>query len=186
MEVIKTHLAGLLELRPKLFYDERGYFFESFNSILFQQLCLPEVFVQDNQSFSKKGVIRGLHLQLEPHAQGKLVKVMTGKVLDIVVDVRPSSDTFGKHARIVLDATANNLLWVPPGFAHGFTALEDSIFHYKCTANYNKAAELGIMWNDPTLGIDWEVEHPLVSEKDKQLPDFSTFCHMLNNTQSAR
>jgi dTDP-4-dehydrorhamnose 3,5-epimerase len=185
MEVIKTHLEGLLELRPKLFYDERGYFFESFNSILFQQLGLPDTFVQDNQSFSKRGVIRGLHLQLEPYSQGKLVKVMTGRVLDVVVDVRPQSKTFGQHAKVLLDAQANNLLWVPPGFAHGFSALEDSIFHYKCTSNYHKASEYGILWNDPALAIDWELAHPLVSEKDQLLPNFATFCQKLKLTQSA-
>ncbi len=175
MQIIPTAIAGLVEVQPRVFADERGYFFELFNDKVFEKLDLPTQFPQDNQSFSKKGVIRGLHLQLPPYEQGKLVKVMTGKVLDVVVDLRPGSATFGQHEKVLLSSEKNNLLWVPEGFAHGFVALEDSIFYYKCTNNYNKQAESGIRWNDPDLNIDWGIKEPLVSEKDQELPSFKEF-----------
>jgi dTDP-4-dehydrorhamnose 3,5-epimerase len=175
MQIIPTAIAGLVEVQPRAFVDERGYFFELFNDKVFEEQDLPTQFPQDNQSFSKKGVIRGLHLQLPPYEQGKLVKVMTGKVLDVVVDLRPGSATFGQHEKVLLSSEKNNLLWVPEGFAHGFVALEDSIFYYKCTNNYNKQAESGIRWNDPDLNIDWGIEEPLVSEKDQELPSFKEF-----------
>ncbi len=175
MQIYSTAFDGLFEIQPTIFHDERGYFFESFHSKVFQSNGLPFEFVQDNQSFSKKGVVRGLHLQKGKHAQGKLVKVMTGSVLDVVLDIRPESKTFGKHAKFILSSEKNNMLWVPPGFAHGFAALEDSIFYYKCTAPYNKDAESGIVWNDPEIAIDWEVDQPMVSNKDQQLPDFKAF-----------
>ena len=175
MQIIPTSIEGLIELQPKIFADDRGFFFESFNDKVFDQLGLPTSFLQDNQSFSKKGVIRGLHLQLPPYSQGKLVKVMTGKVMDVVVDLRPGSATFGKHEKVLLTADKNNLLWVPEGFAHGFVALEDSIFYYKCTNNYHKQAESGIRWDDPELNIDWGIDHPLISDKDLELPGFQEF-----------
>ncbi len=165
-------LDGLIELIPRLFTDERGHFFESYSKPLFASLGLSMDFVQDNQSFSTKGVLRGLHFQREPFAQGKLVRVITGKVLDVVVDIRPESPTFGKHETFVLDAKLANMVWVPEGFAHGFVALEDSIFSYKCTNVYNKTAEGGLLWNDPDLGIDWGITYPNVSEKDQILPTF--------------
>nr|WP_293842292.1 dTDP-4-dehydrorhamnose 3,5-epimerase [uncultured Arsenicibacter sp.] len=170
MQVRHTAIEGLIELTPRVFGDERGYFFESYNRPVFESLGLPMDFVQDNQSFSVKGVVRGLHFQNPPFAQGKLVRVITGKVIDVVVDLRPDSPTFGQHEKFVLDAKLNNMVWVPEGFGHGFVTLEDSIFSYKCTNVYNKAAESGIIWNDPDLQIDWEVENPIVSEKDLLLP----------------
>ncbi|MBB3840681.1 dTDP-4-dehydrorhamnose 3,5-epimerase [Runella defluvii] len=172
MQVIKKSLEGLLEIIPTVYKDERGYFFETYNKQAFEAHGLPTHFVQDNQSFSKKGVVRGLHFQREPHAQGKLVRVVMGRVLDFAVDIRPNSPTFGQYEAVELDATRGNLFYVPEGFAHGFVALEDSVFIYKCTNLYNKAAEGGILWNDPTLNIDWQVTNPIVSPKDLELPQF--------------
>lgn len=172
MQVIKKSLEGLLEIIPTVYKDERGYFFETYNKQAFEAHGLPTHFVQDNQSFSKKGVVRGLHFQREPHAQGKLVRVVMGRVLDFAVDIRPNSPTFGQYEAVELDATRGNLFYVPEGFAHGFVALEDSVFLYKCTNLYNKAAEGGILWNDPTLNIDWQVTNPIVSPKDLELPQF--------------
>ncbi|QKZ12411.1 dTDP-4-dehydrorhamnose 3,5-epimerase [Spirosoma sp. KUDC1026] len=169
MQVRKTSIEGLVELIPRLFEDERGYFFESYNKPLFTSLGLPMDFVQDNQSFSVKGVLRGLHMQHEPFAQGKLVRVITGQVLDIAVDVRPDSPTFGQYETFLLDASIANMAYIPEGFAHGFVALQDSIFSYKCTNVYNKASESGIRWDDPDLNIDWGINDPIVSEKDQEL-----------------
>jgi len=172
MEFIKHRLSGVIECVPTKFHDERGYFYESYNQKRFAANGIPEDFVQDNFSFSTQGVLRGLHFQHNPHGQGKLVRVMTGKALDVVVDLRKDSPTFGQHEKIVLDADKGNMLYVPIGFAHGFVALEETIFVYKCTNFWNKDAESGIRWNDPKLGIDWGVENPIVSDKDQILPDF--------------
>ncbi len=172
MEFRKTSIEGLIEIYPKIFGDARGHFFESYRQDLFAQNGIPFQFVQDNQSFSTAGVLRGLHFQNPPFAQGKLVRVITGKVIDIAVDIRPGSPTFGKYEKFVLDATLQNMVYIPEGFAHGFAALEDSVFAYKCTNNYNKASEGGIIWNDPDLNIDWGIESPNVSEKDLELPTF--------------
>lgn len=172
MEFRKTSIEGLIEIYPKIFGDARGHFFESYRQDLFAQNGIPFQFVQDNQSFSTAGVLRGLHFQNPPFAQGKLVRVITGKVIDIAVDIRPGSPTFGKYEKFVLDATLQNMVYIPEGFAHGFAALEDSVFAYKCTNNYNKAAEGGIIWNDPDLNIDWGIESPNVSEKDLELTTF--------------
>ncbi|MGF7214681.1 dTDP-4-dehydrorhamnose 3,5-epimerase [Spirosoma lacussanchae] len=169
MQVRQTAIEGLIELIPRVFDDERGYFFESYNKPMFASLGLPMDFVQDNQSFSVKGVLRGLHMQNEPFAQGKLVRVITGQVLDVAVDLRPDSPTFGQYETFLLDARLANMAYIPEGFAHGFVALEDSIFSYKCTNVYNKAAESGIRWDDPDLNIDWGVSNPIVSEKDQEL-----------------
>jgi dTDP-4-dehydrorhamnose 3,5-epimerase len=170
MEFRKFAIDGLVEIQPRIFNDSRGYFFESYQYELFKNNGIPEVFVQDNQSFSVKGVVRGLHLQKDPFAQGKLVRVIQGKVLDIAVDLRPGSPTFGQHQSVLLDAEKNNIFYVPPGFAHGFSALEDAVFSYKCTNYYHKESEIGIRWNDPELGIDWGIENPIVSDKDQLLP----------------
>lgn len=175
MEFIKTAIEGLIEIKPRVFKDERGYFFESFRKELFAENGITEDFVQDNQSYSTKGVLRGLHLQRDPFAQGKLVRVIQGKVLDVAVDLRPGSPTFGKHETLVLDTIQNNMFYVPPGFAHGFITLEDAIFSYKCTNNYNKASESGIIWNDTDLSINWQLENPIVSEKDIELPSYKEF-----------
>ena len=170
MEFRKTSIEGLIEIKPRIFKDSRGYFFESYQQKLFQENGISEIFVQDNQSYSTKGVLRGLHLQKEPYAQGKLVRVVMGKVLDVAVDVRPGSPTFGQYESVILDAEQNNMFYVPPGFLHGFAALEDTIFSYKCTNTYHKESELGIRWNDPDINIDWGLSILWFSEKDQELP----------------
>lgn len=179
MEFKITSIEGLIEIFPRVFEDERGYFFESYQYEAFKKNGISEVFVQDNQSFSTKGVLRGLHLQNTPYAQGKLVRVISGKVLDVAVDIRPNSSTYGKYQSFVLSAEKQNMVYVPPGFAHGFVTLEDAIFSYKCTNYYNKASESGIIWNDADLGIDWGIAHPNVSEKDEELPTFKEFSEKL-------
>jgi dTDP-4-dehydrorhamnose 3,5-epimerase len=167
MEVLKTSIEGLVEIIPTIYRDERGWFCELFRDDRFKSHGLDYTFVQDNQSFSKKGVIRGLHLQLPPYSQAKLVAVITGKVLDVVVDLRAGSPTFGHVHYCILDGARRNLLMVPDGFAHGFAALEDSIFYYKCSNLHHPQSELGILWRDPSLNIDWQVANPLISEKDQ-------------------
>ena len=180
MQVHQTSIEGLLELIPRVFEDERGHFFETYNKLLFEKLGLPINFVQDNQSFSIKGVLRGLHFQNDPYAQGKLVRIITGKVLDVAVDIREDSPTFGQYETFLLDAKLGNMAWIPAGFAHGFVALEESIFSYKCTNTYNKQAESGIVWDDPDININWGITNPLVSEKDLVLPALRTlFPHVL-------
>ncbi|HEY0655096.1 MAG TPA: dTDP-4-dehydrorhamnose 3,5-epimerase [Chryseosolibacter sp.] len=170
MQVRQTGIEGLVEIIPSIFSDDRGWFYEFYNKRAFDQAGITHTFVQENTSFSKKGVIRGLHFQNEPHAQGKLVTVLQGKVVDVVVDLRPGSKTFCKVYYQELDAEKRNMLMVPEGFAHGFAALEDTVFFYKCTNFYNKAAESGIVWNDPQLNIQWPVSDPIVSDKDRVLP----------------
>ena len=172
MEFKKSYIAGLVEIVPRIFADERGSFFESYNQKAFEANGITATFVQDNQSFSVKGTLRGLHFQKPPFAQGKLVRVVMGKVLDVAVDIREDSPTFGRYDTFLLEASKQNMVYIPEGFAHGFVALEDSIFTYKCTNFYNKAAEGGIIWNDPDLHINWGIAHPLVSEKDTTLPLF--------------
>ncbi|BDD08173.1 dTDP-4-dehydrorhamnose 3,5-epimerase [Fulvitalea axinellae] len=184
MEIIKTGIKGLVEIKPKVFGDERGCFFESFREDALKSAGISEHFVQDNQSFSRKGVVRGLHFQQGEHAQGKLVRVTEGKVLDVAVDLRPESPTFGQHRSVVLDSKSHNMLYVPPGMAHGFATLEDAVFLYKCTAYYNKESEGGILWNDQDLCIDWRIENPVISEKDAVLPTFAQW--VANNTQNSR
>lgn len=170
----KSHeIEGLIECVPTKFEDDRGLFYESYNQKLFAANGFTEDFVQDNYSWSKKGVVRGLHFQYSPNAQGKLVRCMTGKVMDVVVDIRRDSPTFGHHEKFVLDAAIGNMLYVPAGFAHGFVALEETIFVYKCTDYWNKGSESGIIYNDPELNIDWGIENPIVSAKDLILPTFS-------------
>ncbi len=174
MEVKTLSLRGLLEIRPDIYEDKRGYFFESFNKERFRGAGIDADFVQDNQSFSVKGTVRGLHFQAEPYGQGKLVWVASGRVLDVVVDIRQNSPDFGKVFEIELDSRDFKMLYVPPGFAHGFSALEDSIFQYKCTALYSKEAERGINPFDRFLNINWKVLNPTISEKDAVLPDFQS------------
>lgn len=175
MKFKETPFKGLIELEPRVFEDERGFFFESFHEEHLKEIGIGKPFVQDNQSFSTKGVLRGLHLQKAPYAQGKLVRVISGKVLDVVVDLRKNSATFGEHYKVVLDAKRHNMLYIPEGFAHGFVTLEDAMFFYKCTNFYNKDSETGIIWNDPALNIDWMLEKPIVSAKDQELPSFDEF-----------
>jgi len=170
MQVETTSFEGLIEIYPDVFEDERGWFYEFYKEETFKKHHIHYSFRQENQSFSKKGVIRGLHFQRNPYAQAKLVTVLTGKVLDVVVDLRPGSKTFKKVFSCVLDSRKRNMLMIPEGFAHGFSALEDSVFFYKCSNVYNKASESGIRWNDPELNIEWKVSNPIVSEKDSELP----------------
>ncbi|MCB0771415.1 MAG: dTDP-4-dehydrorhamnose 3,5-epimerase [Flavobacteriales bacterium] len=173
MERIDTPLGGLLLLRPRIFGDERGHFLETFNQRAFDRLVGEGInFVQDNESVSAKHVLRGLHLQAAPHQQGKLVHVVKGSVLDVCLDIRPDSSTYGQHYKVELNGISKEMLWIPPGFAHGFVALEnDTVFAYKCSAYYTPSAERTILWNDPELGIDWGVDEPLISPKDlKGLP----------------
>jgi len=172
MQFIKHQLPGVIECLPTKYFDERGHFYESYNQNSFSANGISENFVQDNYSFSISGVVRGLHFQKDPHAQGKLVRCMTGQVIDVIVDLRKSSPTFGQHEKYELDSDKGNMLYVPPGFAHGFIALEETIFVYKCTDFWNKGAESGIRWNDPTLCIDWAHDHPIISDKDQMLPLF--------------
>lgn len=174
-------VRDLLEIFPRIFADERGFFLETFHQKKFSDafeavgFSLPPDFVQDNQSFSTKGVIRGLHIQHVPHSQGKLIRVPRGEVLDIVVDLRHRSKTFGSVVTVVLSEERQNALYIPPGFLHGFAALEDSILAYKCTNFYQQKAEAGVRWDDPELGIDWRVTDPLVSLKDQALPLLKDF-----------
>ena len=176
MEIIKTPLEGLLVIKPDVFEDERGYFFESFNRDKFLQSGLKPDFVQDNESRSKKCVLRGLHFQAPPFAQGKLVRVMRGAVMDVAVDIRKNSPTYGKWDSIVLTGSNKLMYWIPAGFAHGFVTLEDdTIFFYKCTNVYNKSSEGSILWCDETLKINWGVDQPIVSEKDRVSPRFRDF-----------
>jgi dTDP-4-dehydrorhamnose 3,5-epimerase len=169
MNLIKTSIKDLVLIQPDVFPDARGYFFESFQKEKFREMGIDAVFVQDNESMSGKGVLRGLHFQKPPFAQGKLVKVVRGSVLDVAVDLRSSSKTYGKWESSVLSAENKMLMWIPEGFAHGFLVLEDeTIFQYKCTNYYNKESEGSIVWNDPDLKIDWGTENPLVSGKDLQ------------------
>jgi len=174
MQFIQHDLPGVIECIPTKFHDDRGHFYESYNQTRFAANGITENFVQDNYSYSTAGVIRGLHFQKEPHGQGKLVRCMTGKVMDVVVDLRKSSPTFGQYGTYILDAEVGNMLYVPVGFAHGFVALTDTIFVYKCTNFWNKDAESGLRWNDPTLNIQWGVENPIVSDKDQILPLFDS------------
>ena len=170
MEIKNLKLSGLIEISPKLLGDDRGYFFESYNEGAFKALGIRAHFVQDNQSYSKTGVLRGLHFQKNLWAQAKLVRVIRGRVLDVVVDLRRESPTYLQHEKVELSSVKNNMLWVPRGMAHGFVALEDSIFFYKCDNFYCKEAETGVRWDDPTLNIDWGIVDPIVSAKDQALP----------------
>lgn len=163
-----TELIDVIEIQPTIFGDHRGYFLETYQKSEFIKNGIPVEFVQDNQSFSNKDVLRGLHYQKPPYTQGKLVKVVTGSVLDIAVDLRIGSPTYGKHIKLVLSSEKQNMLWIPSGFAHGFLTLEDNtIFQYKCTHYYEKSSEETLLWNDPELNIDWNVISPIVSDKDK-------------------
>jgi dTDP-4-dehydrorhamnose 3,5-epimerase len=175
MEIIQTRFEGLLQIKNSVFKDVRGYFFENYNQNSFTHSGLPVNFVQDNFSYSHKGVVRGLHLQMSPHQQMKYVRTIKGSILDVAVDLRPDSATFGEVFSMVLTADAFNALLLPEGFGHGFAALEDSILHYKCTDTYHPGHETGIRWDDPELAIDWRVNNPVVSEKDKNLPTFKEF-----------
>jgi len=176
MEISELELPGAFLIKPKVFEDERGHFFESFNQDQFKQYGLDLNFVQDNQSLSHEGVLRGLHFQKPPFAQGKLIRVIKGKVLDVALDIRKESPTYGKHISLELSEENKLMFYIPEGFAHGFLTLEDNtIFSYKCTNFFNKNSEGSILWNDSDLNINWGVTDPILSEKDKESPLFSSF-----------
>lgn len=176
MQIEETGIKDLLIIKPSVFGDNRGHFFESYNQNKFTELGLNLNFVQDNQSVSQNNVLRGLHFQNPPHAQGKLVRVTNGAVLDVVVDIRKNSSTYGKHYKIELSAKNNLMLWVPVGFAHGFLTLQDNtVFVYKCTNFYNKSAESSLIWNDSDLNINWGTKSPLLSDKDLVAQSFKSF-----------
>ena len=167
MQVTKTEIPGLLVIQPDVFSDSRGFFFESYSKKRYDDLGIQGEFVQDNFSRSKKKTVRGLHYQVGKFAQGKLCQVIEGEVLDVAVDIRFGSPTFGKHFSLILSSETKTQLLIPIGFAHGFSVLSDeALFSYKCTNYYSKADERAIIFNDPDLNIDWRVEEPIVSEKD--------------------
>lgn len=179
MEVIKTEIDGVLILEPRIFGDARGYFFESFNAKEFAEKTGLEVnFVQDNESMSRYGVVRGLHFQKPPYTQSKLVRVVKGRVLDVAVDIRKGSPTYGKYVAVELSAENHRQLFISKGFAHGFSVLsEEVVFQYKCDAYYAPQSEGAIIWNDPSIGIDWKVsnEDVLLSDKDRNHPTLCEF-----------
>lgn len=175
MNVIDTEIPDVKIFEPKVFGDERGFFFESFNQKLFEEAIGYQVnFVQDNHSKSTKGVLRGLHYQLSPYAQGKLVRCIVGEVFDVAVDIRNNSPTFGKWVGVNLSADNKRQLWIPEGFAHGFLTLSETVeFVYKTTNYYNKESEGGLLWSDSSLAIEWPLESvPILSEKDKLADSF--------------
>ncbi|MBX2961912.1 MAG: dTDP-4-dehydrorhamnose 3,5-epimerase [Cyclobacteriaceae bacterium] len=173
MQVIKTHIKDLVEIIPTLYHDDRGWFMEFYKEESFHPAGITYRFTQENLSFSKKGVVRGLHFQREPFGQAKLVAVLSGKVIDVVADLRKGSETFGQTYMCELNSEKRNMLMVPEGFAHGFAALEDSLFMYKTSNAYNRESECGIVWNDPDLNIEWPVTQPILSDKDRKLPTLS-------------
>jgi dTDP-4-dehydrorhamnose 3,5-epimerase len=175
MTVTETLIPGVLILEPRVFTDDRGYFYESYSKRTLAEIGIEADFLQDNQSMSQKGTVRGLHAQAHPFAQGKLVRVLQGSVMDVAVDARVGSPTYGRHVAVELNAANNLQLWVPPGCLHGFVTLEDNtIFAYKVTNYYDKASETGVLWNDPELAIGWGITETeaVVSGKDQVLPVF--------------
>lgn len=175
MEILKTEIEDIIVIVPDIFEDERGSFYETFSRDKFAEKVCKTLFMQDNQSVSKYGVVRGLHYQAQPHSQTKLVRVVSGRVLDVVVDVREGSPTFGKHVAMEISAENRYQLFIPRGFAHGFAVLsEQAIFEYKCDKPYAPKSERGIQWNDPALGIDWKIPQSdvILSDRDSKLPLF--------------
>ncbi len=176
MQITETKIPGLLIIKPQVFDDSRGYFFESYSKSKLKEAGIDVNFVQDNESKSQKGVLRGLHFQNPPHSQGKLVRVIKGAVLDVAVDLRLGSPTYGQWDSVVLSEENKIMYWVPEGMAHGFLTLENNtIFFYKCTNLYNKEAEGSIRWNDPDLNIGWGTSKPVLSDKDKITPFLKDF-----------
>lgn len=170
MTFTELELKDAILISPNVFGDERGFFLETYNKMNFSKAGLGMEFVQDNHSKSSAGVLRGLHFQQHPHAQGKLVRATKGSIWDVVVDLRKDSPTYKKWIKVLLDDTDKRMLYVPVGFAHGFVSIEDCEVQYKCTNLYDKQSEGGIMWDDPELNIDWGIKDPVVSTKDQQLP----------------
>jgi dTDP-4-dehydrorhamnose 3,5-epimerase len=176
----ELELKDLILISPSVFGDDRGFFMETYNKDVFSKAGLTMEFVQDNHSKSTEGVLRGLHFQNPPFAQGKLVRVTKGAIWDVVVDLRKSSPTYKKVAKVLLNDVDKRMLYVPVGFAHGFVSIEPCEVQYKCTNVYNKASELGIRWDDSDLAIDWTIENPLVSTKDQELPYLRDIESILN------
>ena len=175
MNIIETKIEGVYLIKPIIFKDERGYFFESFNQKKINKKTNVS-FVQDNQSLSSKNILRGLHFQKPPFAQDKLVSVIKGSVLDVVVDIRVNSKTYGKHIIEELNEENHHQLFIPTGMAHGFLSLEEhTIFSYKCSNFYNRESESALKWNDPDLNIKWPISNPILSEKDENAKKFSSF-----------
>ncbi|QGQ98471.1 dTDP-4-dehydrorhamnose 3,5-epimerase [Paenibacillus psychroresistens] len=172
MKVIETKLSGVVIIEPKVHSDERGFFVESYNQLLFGKYNINHTFIQDNHSLSvEKGVIRGLHYQLKPKAQTKLVRVLVGEIYDVVVDIRPSSETYGQWISVLLSGENKRQLLVPTGFAHGFcTTVINTEVLYKVDEYYSPVHDRGILWNDPSLGIDWPISNPILSDKDHKQP----------------
>jgi dTDP-4-dehydrorhamnose 3,5-epimerase len=176
MKFIKVEIEGLIIIEPNVFEDDRGYFYESYNQEEFSKNGIIEPFLQDNQSLSQKNVLRGLHFQKPPFSQAKLIRVVQGSVLDVAVDLRKSSKTYGQQYATELSATNKRMFYIPEGFAHGFLTLEDNtIFSYKCSSFYNKESEGSLLWNDKDLGIDWGIKNPILSEKDEQAQNFNHY-----------
>lgn len=170
MDIIESKLKGCMIIEPTIYYDERGFFYESYQQERYLKIGIKETFVQDNRSRSSKGVLRGLHFQ-KHHPQGKLVTITAGAVLDVAVDLRPNSPTFGEYESVLLTEENKLQFYIPPGFAHGFCVLSDlADFEYKCTDYYNPNDECGIIWNDPTVAINWPIKNPILSNKDLQQP----------------
>ena len=187
MDVIKTDIEEVVILEPHLFEDERGYFFEAFSEREFAEKVRECHFVQENEAYSTYGVVRGLHFQRPPHAQSKLVRVVKGRVLDVVVDIRKGSPTFGKHIAVELSAENHRQLFIPRGFAHGYSVLsEEALLEYKCDNYYAPASEGAILWNDPALDIDWQIptESVILSDKDLKNPALAE-CEALFNYNEA-
>ena len=172
MKIEETPIEGVFEILPKVWEDSRGYFFESFRKDSLENMGIKENWVQENQSYSKAGTVRGLHFQIGAYAQAKLVRVVAGKVLDVVVDLRINSPSFGSVYSLELNASQHNMLYIPKGCAHGFSVIEDAVFVYKCSNYYHKESEGGLLWNDPDLKIDWKVKNPILSERDQTWPGF--------------
>ena len=171
MNFIETKINGLVIIEPKVFTDERGFFLESYNQKEFAQNGIDVSFVQDNHSKSTRGILRGLHFQKEPYAQDKLVRVVVGEVLDVAVDLRPDSPTFGQYESVLLSAENKKLFFIPKGFAHGFIVLSDiAEFQYKCSNFYSKESEGGLIWNDPDVKIDWTIPNPVLNDRDQHWP----------------
>ena len=182
MKITKTNIDGLIVIAPEIFLDDRGFFFESWNLNSFKKIGIEENFVQDNQSLSSEGVLRGLHFQNPPYAQSKLVRVIKGSVLDVAVDIRSNSPTYGSHYSVILSEKNFKSFFIPKGFAHGFIALEDNtIFSYKCSEFYNKESEGSIAWNDEDLSIDWKIKNPIISIKDSNSQYFKDFKTKFND-----
>ena len=183
MEVIKTEIEGVVIIEPRIFKDDRGYFYESFSQREFEEKVCRTVFVQDNQSKSSYGVLRGLHFQKPPYCQSKLVRCIKGAVLDVAVDIRKGSPTFGKYVAVELTEENHRQFFVPRGFAHGFAVLsKEAVFQYKCDNFYCKESEGSVAWNDPQLGIDWRIpaDKVILSEKDKQSKNISEAEYLFN------